>query len=191
MYRRFAPVYDAVTLLVSLWRWRRWQERALGCARGRVLDVGCGTGVVLERLAGRGQAIGVDLSLDMLAKAALRQRKRGSGAALVCGNAEQLPFPDGSFESVVSTFAMNAMPDLEKTLAEMLRVLQAGGSLAFISVGESERGGLATRLVAGIWRAEGDIIRDEVGALRRLGVEARREDFGPCGTIHLITAVKP
>jgi hypothetical protein len=58
-------------------------------------------------------------------------------------------------------------------------------------VGESERGGLATRLAAGVWRREGDIIRDEVGALRQLGVEPGREDFGPFGTVRLITAVKP
>jgi ubiquinone/menaquinone biosynthesis C-methylase UbiE len=91
----------------------------------------------------------------------------------------------------VSTFALNAVPRLEKALSEMLRVLQAGGSLAFITVGESERGGLATRLAAAVWRREGDIIRDEVAALRQLGVEPRREDFGPFGTVHIITAIKP
>lgn len=191
LYRRFAPVYDACTLAISLWRWRRWQGRVLASARGRVLDVGCGTGVLLERLAARGPVAGLDLSPDMLARAATRQRKRGSGALLVCGDAQRLPFRDGSFESVVSTFALNAVPRLEKALSEMLRVLQAGGSLAFITVGESERGGLATRLAAAVWRREGDIIRDEVAALRQLGVEPRREDFGPFGTVHIITAIKP
>ncbi|MGB6837280.1 MAG: methyltransferase domain-containing protein [Dehalococcoidia bacterium] len=191
LYRRFAPVYDAVTLLFSLWRWRRWQERVLPYARGRVLDVGRGTGVLLERLTARGEAIALDLSRDMLARAAMRQRGRNARAALVCGDAQHLPFRDGAFESVVSTFAINAVPDLEAALAEMLRILQPGGSLAFISVGESERGGLATRLAAGVWRQEGDIIRDEVGALRQLGVESRREDFGPFGTVRLVTATKP
>ena len=191
LYHRFAPVYDAVTLLFSLWRWRRWQERVLPYARGRVLDVGCGTGVLLERLAARGEPVGLDLSRDMLARAARRQRERGFTAALVCGDAQHLPFRDGAFESVVSTFAINAVPDLEAALAEMLRVLQPGGSLAFTSVGESKRGGLATRLAAGVWRQEGDIIRDEVGALRQLGVDCRREDFGPFGTVRLITATKP
>jgi len=191
LYRRFAPVYDVVTLLFSLWRWRRWQERVLPYARGRVLDVGCGTGVLLERLAARGEVMGLDLSRDMLARAAMRQRGRNARAALVCGDAQHLPFRDGAFESVVSTFAINAVPDLEAALAEMLRIVEPGGSLAFISVGESERGCLATRLAAGVWRREGDIIRDEVSALRQLGVESRREDFGPFGTVHLITATKP
>jgi SAM-dependent methyltransferase len=134
--------------------------------------------------------VGLDLSPDMLAKAGRRGRRQSFEAALVCANAQHLPFRDGTFESVVSTFAMNAVPQLETALGEMLRVVEDGGSLAFISVGDSESGGLGSRLVAGLWRREGDIIRDEVGALRQLGVEPRREDFGPCGTIHLITVVK-
>jgi ubiquinone/menaquinone biosynthesis C-methylase UbiE len=191
LYRGFAPVYDTVTRLVSLWRWQRWQARVLPHARGRVLDAGCGTGLLLQRLSERGQTVGLDLSRDMLAKASRRQRDRGFEAALVCGDIQHLPFREGAFESVVSTFAINAVPRLDQALAEMLRVVESGGSLSFISVGESERGGLATRMAAGLWRREGDIIRDEVSALRQQGTEPRREDFGPCGTIHLITVTKP
>lgn len=191
MYRRFAPVYDFVTLLVSLWRWRRWQARVLPHARSLALDVGCGTGALLQQLEARGPAVGLDLSLDMLAKARRRRREHGSPADLVCGDIQHLPFRNDAFESVVSTFAINAVPELEEALAEMLRVVRSGGPVAFISVGESQKGGLGTRLAAGLWRREGDIIRDEVAALRELGVEARREDFGPFGTVHLITVAKP
>jgi ubiquinone/menaquinone biosynthesis C-methylase UbiE len=191
LYRRFAPVYDVVTRLFSLARWRGWQNRVLPYAEARILDVGCGTGALLPRLAARGEATGVDLSPDMLARAVRRQREGSFAAALVCGDVEHLPFRDGAFESVVSTFAVNAMPNLDKALSEMLRVLESGGPLAFTTVGESEHGGLPTRLGAGLWRLEGDIIRDEVAALRELGVEARREDFGPFGTIRLVTANKP
>jgi ubiquinone/menaquinone biosynthesis C-methylase UbiE len=191
LYRRFAPVYDLVTLLLSLWRWPRWQERVLPHARGTVLDVGCGTGVLLRRLSDRNRAVGLDLSLEMLARASRRQGEEGLRAGLVCGDIQHLPFRDGAFESVVSTFAINAVPQLGDALSEMLRVTEAGGVLAFVSVGESEEGGVGTRLAAGLWRREGDILRDEVGALRRLGLEPRREDFGPFGTVHLVTVGKP
>lgn len=191
LYRRFAPLYDRVTPLFSLGHWHGWQERALPHARGRILDVGCGTGALLQRLSDRGHAVGLDLSLEMLARASRRQREGGFRTPLVCGDIQHLPFRDGAFESVVSTFAINAVPRLERALTEMLRVLEAGGTLAFISVGESERGGPGTRLAAGLWRQEGDIIRDEVAALRQLGLEPRREEFGPFGTVHLITVTKP
>lgn len=191
LYARFAAVYDAVTFVFSLGRWRRWQERVLPHARGRVLDVGCGTGALLERLAARGDAVGLDLSTEMLARAARRQTQRSFEAASVCGDVQHLPFRDDAFESVVSTFAINAVAELDKALAEMLRVLQPGGSLAVITVGESEGGGLGTRLATAIWRGEGDIIRDEVSALRQLGIEPQREEFGPFHTVRLITALKP
>jgi ubiquinone/menaquinone biosynthesis C-methylase UbiE len=155
------------------------------------LEVGCGTGAVLERLPARGEVVGLDLSPEMLARAARRQRRPGLTVPLVCGDVQHLPFRDGAFESVVSTFVINAVPNLQDALREMLRVLRAGGSLAFICVGESERGGRATRWAAGVWRREGDIIRDEVDALRQLGVEPVRKDFGPFGTVRLISAVKP
>jgi ubiquinone/menaquinone biosynthesis C-methylase UbiE len=135
--------------------------------------------------------VGLDLSPGMLTRAARRQARRGFAAPLVCGDAQHLPFRDGVFASVVSTFAINAVPNFDNALLEMLRVLRAGGSLAFISVGESERGGWATHWATGVWRREGDIIRDEVGVLRRLGLACVREDFGPFGSIHLITVVKP
>ena len=109
------------------------------------MDVGCGAGVLLERLLARGEAVGLDLSLEMLARAARRQARRSLAASLVCGDVQHLPFGDGVFESVVSTFAINAVPDLESALRAMLRVLRGGGSLAFISVGESEKGGWAAR----------------------------------------------
>lgn len=191
LYRRFAPVYDAVSVPFSLWRWRKWQGRVLPYARGRVLEVGCGTGALLERLHARSEVVGLDLSQAMLARAARRQGSHGRAAPLVCGDAQHLPFLDGAFDSVVSTFVINAVPNLQDALREMLRVLRAGGSLAFICVGESEKGGRGTRLAAGVWRLEGDIIRDEVGALRQLGVEPVQEDFGPFGTVRLITVVKP
>lgn len=191
LYRRFAPVYDAVSVPFSLWRWRKWQGRVLPYARGLVLEVGCGTGALMERLQAKGEVVGMDLSQEMLARAVRRQRSRGLAVPLVCGDVQDLPFRDGAFDSVVSTFVINAVPNLQDALREMLRVLKAGGSLALICVGESKRGGWATRWAAGLWRREGDIIRDEVGALRQLDVESVREDFGPFGTVRLITAVKP
>jgi len=96
----------------------------------RALELGCGTGVFLERVARCGASItGIDLSVDLLAKA----RDRMSGApnvALVRGNAEQMPFPDGRFAAVYGSSILHHL-DLERALAESLRLLEPGGRIVF------------------------------------------------------------
>jgi len=96
----------------------------------RVLDVGCGTGVVARELAVRtgsgGRVVGVDPSPGMLAVA----EQLAPDVEWREGVAESLPFPDGSFEAVVSQFALMFFNDRRQALREMLRVLTPGGRLA-------------------------------------------------------------
>lgn len=88
----------------------------------RVLEVGCGTGLVLERLAPHAAAaVGVDLSPGMLALA----RKRGLDVHE--GSATALPFVDGSFDVVCSFKVLAHVPDIEAALREVERVLCRGG----------------------------------------------------------------
>ena len=96
----------------------------------RALELGCGTGVFLARVAPCGASItGIDLSLDLLAKA--RARMSGTGnVVLVRGNAERMPFPDGSFEAVYGSSILHHL-DLERALAEALRLLKPGGRIVF------------------------------------------------------------
>ena len=111
-----------------------WAPRVVAAAGirpgDRVLDVACGTGV-LTRAAARatgpgGGVTGLDLDPGMLAVAArmtptLRWQQ---------GTAEALPFPDGSFDAVVSQFGLMFVPDPALALREMMRVLVPGGRLA-------------------------------------------------------------
>ncbi len=92
-------------------------------AAGRdVLEVGCGTGLVLERLADVARhATGVDLSPGMLAKAHAR------GLDVREGDATALPFPDASFDVTCSFKVLAHVPDLARALAEMARVTRPGG----------------------------------------------------------------
>lgn len=95
----------------------------LDLARGRdVLEVGCGTGLVLERVARlSGRAVGVDLSPGMLAHA------RARGLEVVEGSATALPFPDASFDVVYAFKVLAHVPDIEVALREMARVTRPGG----------------------------------------------------------------
>lgn len=89
---------------------------------GDVLEVGCGTGLVLSRIARFAKtAKGVDLSPGMLEKA------RARGLDVVEGSATALPFPEGSFDVTCSFKVLAHIPEIEVALAEMLRVTRPGG----------------------------------------------------------------
>lgn len=98
-------------------------ELATRYARDRdVLEVGCGTGLILERLARVARrAVGIDLSPGMLAKA----RERGLEARE--GSATDLPFDDASFDVTCSFKVLAHVPDIRRALAEMARVTRPGG----------------------------------------------------------------
>lgn len=92
------------------------------------LDLGCGTGFFLPALAGRCQQLyGLDLAPGMLQEATRRQ----SGARLVCGDAEALPFADQSLDWVFSSLALQWCEQPALAFAELHRVLKPGGQLFF------------------------------------------------------------
>jgi ubiquinone/menaquinone biosynthesis C-methylase UbiE len=92
---------------------------------GRVLEVGCGTGLILARLAPEAaSAYGVDLSPNML------QGARARGLSVALGSATSLPFPDDSFDLVCSFKVLAHVPEIEKALREIARVTRPGGMMA-------------------------------------------------------------
>jgi SAM-dependent methyltransferase len=91
--------------------------------RGRhVLEVGCGTGLILERIARFAErAEGIDLSDGMLEKA------RARGLRVAQGSATELPFEDASFDVACSFKVLAHIPNIEGALSEMMRVVRPGG----------------------------------------------------------------
>lgn len=126
-YDRLADVYDR--------RWASYVEASVRETLRRtdlreedaILDVGCGTGALLEAVGARvpgARLVGIDLSPAMLA---VGSRKLGDRAALVAAEAERLPFPDHCFDLVLSSSALHYWPDPAAGLAEIGRVLGPGG----------------------------------------------------------------
>ncbi|NNF09781.1 MAG: methyltransferase domain-containing protein [Acidimicrobiia bacterium] len=126
-----AEVYEEFFVPALFGQWPPQMLDAAGVSEGdRVLDVGCGTGVLaraaVQRVGKRGRVAGVDPNDGMLAVA----RRLGPKVAWKNGVAEHLPYPDASFDHVVSQFALMFFADPHAALAEMARVLSPGRSVA-------------------------------------------------------------
>ena len=103
----------------------------------RLLDVGCGGGLLLrDALAAGAAATGLDHSAEMVALA----RERAPGAEVVLGRAERLPFGDGAFTAVAMSVVFFFLPDPVAALAECRRVLAPGGRLAVYTTSPALRG---------------------------------------------------
>ncbi|MGQ0600874.1 MAG: class I SAM-dependent methyltransferase [Anaerolineales bacterium] len=107
------------------------------------LDVAAGRGAVLfplaERVGAQGQAIGVDLSAEMVAQTAEEVRSRSwPNVTLRQMDAERLDFPAASFDAVLCGFGLFFFPHPEQALAEFWRVLKPGGHLAVSTWGDED-----------------------------------------------------
>lgn len=133
--------------------------------RRRVLDLGCGDGLLLEILARAGghQVTGIDLSAEALESA--RRRSALAGATLRECRAQDLPFVDGVFDACVSHMALMLMADVDRVVAEVARVLSPGGVLA-CALGGGAVGGEAYELFVGLVRP----MIEAVPAARRMPV---------------------
>lgn len=176
LYNEMAFTYDLVSQIVSLGEWRCWQRAALShldvAPGARVLEIAHGTGNLQLDLRAAGlHSVGLDLSRAMGRIARRKLTRRGIMPALVRGRAQALPFPNGSFPAVLSTFPTEFIVD-PATLAEVYRVLQPGGRLVFVPNGTLTGGGPARQGLELAYRATG-----QRGPWPP-GVEARFEDAG-------------
>ncbi len=128
LYNPLAWAYDGVSRVVSLGLWRNWQRAALDELRGtRILELAFGTGNLLLDLYDHGyRPIGLDRSIAMAHIARRKLRLAARPVPLAQGQAQQMPFADASFDTVVCTFPAEfiVQPD---TFREIARVLDPVG----------------------------------------------------------------
>jgi ubiquinone/menaquinone biosynthesis C-methylase UbiE len=120
-------LYDAGCWLMEITGLKAWRHWLVKGARGRTLEVGCGTGRNLP-LYEDALVIGLDPSPDALRAA----KKRAPKIPLVRASAEALPFRDGAFDTVVSGLVFCSVPDAARGLGEVKRVLSPSGELRMI-----------------------------------------------------------
>lgn len=129
-YDGLADWYDAEFNPTSL-AGPAWElvTHLLGPGRGRLLDVGCGTGTFAAGLAQRGWDVtGVDISDDML------RRARSKGVRVVTADATSLPFDDASFDAAVSALTHTDFDDFARAVQQVARVLVLGGRFVYVGV---------------------------------------------------------
>lgn len=118
---------------------RRQRRKIVPLARGRVLEIGIGTGLNLEHYdqSQVAQLIGLDPSREMHRLARKRMVRAGLDVELVTLSAEQIPFEAGAFDTVLVTYSLCTIPDPVAALKEMRRVLKPGGMLIFCEHGKA------------------------------------------------------
>jgi demethylmenaquinone methyltransferase / 2-methoxy-6-polyprenyl-1,4-benzoquinol methylase len=167
MFDRIARVYDLMNSVMTAGLHHRWRERAADLAAvgpgDRALDVASGTGDLAVELARRvgptGAVVGSDFSEAMLERA----RLKSSAVTWEWANALELPYPDDGFDAATVGFGARNFSDLDRGLAEMVRVVRPGGRVVILEITTPQRPPLSTffsiwfdRIVPALGRIAGD-----------------------------------
>jgi ubiquinone/menaquinone biosynthesis C-methylase UbiE len=193
-YRKAAPRYDRSSVFVERLFFgadhRRW---ACSQATGRTLEVAIGTGLNLPLYPQDIRLTGLDLSADMLAVARKRAADIDRDVELLEGDAQELPFPDATFDTVVCTYAMCSVPDEVRTIAEMDRVLVPAGLLILV---DHIRSSVRPIFRIQRWmersprRIEGELTRRPLLQVEAAGLEVVRSERSRLGMIERLVARK-
>jgi ubiquinone/menaquinone biosynthesis C-methylase UbiE len=132
-YAKEAPRYDRSMGFFEK-RLFGTEHRGWACSQaiGDTLEVAIGTGLNLAHYPSEVRLTGVDFTPEMLALAKTRAEKMGRSIELREGDAQDLPFADHSFDTVVCTYALCSVPDEAGAILEMKRVLKPGGRLILV-----------------------------------------------------------
>ncbi|HVC88669.1 MAG TPA: class I SAM-dependent methyltransferase [Gaiellaceae bacterium] len=181
--RAFAAGYDRATAGAERGALGDARRELVGSARGRVLEIGAGTGANLPHYPGEVDVVLSEPDPQM----AKRLRAKSGALRALEASADALPFSDDSFDTVVATLVFCSVPDVPAALREVRRVLAPGGHLLFLEHVRGQRGSKLERWQDRVnrpWRALAcgcNCNRDFVGHLRAAGftVDAVRHEAWP------------
>jgi len=192
-YDAFAPSYDLTVGALDALGMRRLRRAMLRQARGRVLEVGFGTGKNLASYPPGCEITGADLSWEMLKRARYKMAQRQLGWRCAQMDTHRLAFADATFDTVVDALCLCTYVDPVAALAEMARVCRAEGRILLLEHGRSRHGWLGrlqdrlavshAKAVGCIWNREPQECCEAAGL--RVAV-ARRTFFG---VFHVLEAI--
>jgi ubiquinone/menaquinone biosynthesis C-methylase UbiE len=138
-WRLVNSITDTLLLL------NRLRKKHISSATGAVLDVACGTGENFPYLGKASSITALDLSSEMVREADRRRRQMGIDIELMVGDAQEMPFPDETYDHVVSAFSTCTFPDYVAAFREMRRVVKPDGRILLLEHGRSGVGWIARR----------------------------------------------
>jgi ubiquinone/menaquinone biosynthesis C-methylase UbiE len=190
-----APKYDGQMRFFDRVLFEGGREWACSRARGAVLEIAVGTGRNLPYHRDDVSLTGIELSPEMLKIAKRRAGELGREADFRLGDAQNLDFPDASFDSVVCTLALCTIPDDRAAVAEAYRVLRPGGRFSLLEHVRSP-----VRAVRGVQRLieplslrfEADhLTREPLEHLGAVGFEVEEQERSKWGIVERVLARKP
>jgi ubiquinone/menaquinone biosynthesis C-methylase UbiE len=195
IWEREAPRYDRMIVLWEKILFRDGRRWVCSRAQGEVLEVAIGTGRNLAFYPEGVRLTGIDLSPAMLDLARERARELGMEVDLREGDAQDLPFPDESFDTVVCTLSLCNIPDDRKAVTEMKRVLRPGGRLLLLDHVRAASGlGRAVQRALEVVtvRLEGDhLLRRPLEHVRAEGFRIEERERYKLGIVERLAARKP
>ncbi len=147
MFNNISGTYDGLNRIISLGIDKRWRKRAIELLLrenpANVLDVATGTAdfaIAATSIKGV-KVVGIDIAEDMLAigRTKIKAQNLDSQIELICADSENLPFEDNKFDATIVSFGVRNFENLEKGLAEILRVIKPGGVLIVLEASSPRR----------------------------------------------------
>lgn len=143
MFSEISSQYDLLNDLLSFGRHRCWKRKFVNKINlppyGKHLDVATGTGdiaeLIVRKYGNSTEIIGVDFSESMIIKANYRKSTKHTNLNFKFGDATNLEYQDNYFDSVSISFGIRNIPELQKAIQEMTRVIKPGGMLAIMEFG--------------------------------------------------------
>lgn len=190
LYDRMAPLYDVLNSFYEYSWKRRLRTMMFREARGRLLDVGVGTGCNMPFYPKGQPAVGIDLSPGMLTRARARAEALGIDVELRPMDLLHLDFPDASFDTVAVTFVLLCLPDEAQlpALRELARVVRPDGRVLILDYHRpsTRRAQLWVKAMSGFlraWAGRFDPATERYIEAAGLRVEARRSFMGDLVTM--------
>lgn len=152
-------------------------------AKGRVLEIGIGSGHNLAHYQGVQAIVGLDPAPELTRMAQRRAAKAGVDVQILQASGEQIPAQDGEFDAIVCTWTLCSIPNVSQALEEMRRVLKLGGRFHFIEHGLSPDLKVVRwqRAIEPVWKHIGGgchLTRQPDALLRKAGFELLETDAG-------------